>query len=192
MKWKWPLNNIFNFIYFHFISYPSGSTRLSIFIPQNSHYSSNVVDDVLIIFFFHEMSCSFQQTFVEESPLSFPLSQCQKKEIIHTSAWCSTIFNMKMQCNVFLPHVLLTRRQFQRLKYSVCPSVYTDDLIFIRKNRFIIATCCLYCRTNRLRRTNRLGRLVRLSINTAIHKFNPRILLYQASYLQIVHEFFPT
>ena len=44
-----------------------------------------------------------------------------------------TIFNMKMQCNVFLPHVLLTRRQFQRLKYSVCPSVYTDDLIFTRK-----------------------------------------------------------
>ena len=103
-----------------------------------------------------------------------------------------TIFNMKMQCSVFLPHVLWTRRQFQRLKYSVCPSVYTDDLIFIRKNRFIIATCCLYCRTNRLRRTNRLGRLVRLSINTTIHKFNPRILLYQASYLQIVHEFFPT
>ena len=44
-----------------------------------------------------------------------------------------TIFNMKMQCNVFLPHVLLTRRQFQRLKYSVCPSVYTDNLIFTRK-----------------------------------------------------------
>ena len=67
-----------------------------------------------------------------------------------------TIFNMKMQCNVFLPHVLLTRRQFQRLKYSVCPSVYTDDLIFTRKHRLIIATFCLYCRTNRL------------SINTAI------------------------
>ena len=97
-----------------------------------------------------------------------------------------TIFNMKMQCSVFLPHVLLTRCQFQRLKYSVCPSVYTDDLIFTRKNRFIIATCCLYCRTNRLRW------LVSLSINTAIHKFNPRILLYQASYLQIVHGFFPT
>ena len=43
------------------------------------------------------------------------------------------IFNMKMQCNVLLPHVLLTRRQFQRLKYSVCPSVYTDNLIFTRK-----------------------------------------------------------
>ena len=78
-----------------------------------------------------------------------------------------TIFNMKMQCNVFLPHVLLTLRQFQRLEYSVCPSVYTDDLIFTRKNRLIIATCCLYCRTNHLRRTNRLRRLVRLSINTA-------------------------
>ena len=77
------------------------------------------------------------------------------------------IFNMKMQCSVLLPHVLLTRRQFQRLKYSVCPSVYTDDLIFTRKNRLIIATCCLYCRTNRLRRTKRLRRLVRLSINTA-------------------------
>ena len=32
-----------------------------------------------------------------------------------------TIFNMKMQCNVFLPHVLLTCHQFQRLKYSACP-----------------------------------------------------------------------
>ena len=69
-----------------------------------------------------------------------------------------TIFNMKMRCNVFLPHVLLTRRQSQRLKYSVCPSVYTDDLIFTRKNRLIIATCCLYCRT------------IRLSINTGIYK----------------------
>ena len=54
-----------------------------------------------------------------------------------------TIFNMKMQCNVFLPHVLLTRRQFQRLKYSVCSSVCTNDLIFTRKSRLIIATCCL-------------------------------------------------
>ena len=44
-----------------------------------------------------------------------------------------TIFNMKMQCNVFLPHVLLTCRQFQHLKYSVCLSVYTDNLIFTRK-----------------------------------------------------------
>ena len=44
-----------------------------------------------------------------------------------------TIFNIKMQFNVPLPHVLLTRRLFQRLKYSVCPSVYTDDLIFTRK-----------------------------------------------------------
>ena len=78
-----------------------------------------------------------------------------------------TIFNKKMQCNVFLPHVLLTRRQFQRLKYSVCPSVYTDDLIFTRKNRLIIAICCLYCRTNHLRRTNRLRPLIRLSTNTA-------------------------
>ena len=78
-----------------------------------------------------------------------------------------TIFNMKMQCNVFLPHVLLTLRQFQRLEYSVCPSVYTDDLIFTRKNRLIIATCCLYCQTNHLRWTNRLRRLVHLSINTA-------------------------
>ena len=80
-----------------------------------------------------------------------------------------TIFNLKMQCNVFLPHVLLTRRQFQRLKYSVCPSVYTVDLIFT-KNRIIVATCCLYCRNNRLRRTNRLRRLVCFSINTAIFK----------------------
>ena len=80
-----------------------------------------------------------------------------------------TIFNLKMQCNVFLPHVLLTRRQFQRLKYSVCPSVYTVDSIFT-KNRFIVATCWLYCRTNRLRRTNHLRRLVCLSINTAIFK----------------------
>ena len=44
-----------------------------------------------------------------------------------------TIFNIKMQFIVLLPHVLLTRRQFQRLKYSVCPSVYTDNLIFTRK-----------------------------------------------------------
>ena len=190
MKWKWPLNNIFHFIYFHFISYPSGSTRLLIFIPQNSHYSSNVVDDVVIMFFFHEMSCSFRQTFVEESPPSFSLSRCQKKKKRNHPCFSlmqpHTIFNMKMQCSVFLPLVLWTRCQFQRLKYSVCPSVYTDDLIFTRKNRFIIATCCLYCRTNRLRW------LVSLSINTAIHKFNPRILLYQASYLQIVHGFFPT
>ena len=78
-----------------------------------------------------------------------------------------TIFNKKMQCNGFLPHVLLTRRPFQRLKYSVCPSVYTDDLIFTRKNRLIIAICCLYCRTNHLRRTNRLRPLIRLSTNTA-------------------------
>ena len=71
-----------------------------------------------------------------------------------------TIFDMKMQCNVFLPHVLLTRRQFQHLKYSVCPSVYTDDLIFTGKNRLIIATCCLYSGTNHLRRTNCLRRLL--------------------------------
>ena len=132
----------------------SGSPRLSVFIPQNSHYSSNVVDDVLIIFFFHKMSCSFQQTFVEESPLS-----CIQPH---------TVFNKKIQCNVFLPHVIITRRQFQRLKYSVCPSIFTDDLVFSRKNRLIIATCCLYCRTNRLRRTNRLKPLVRFSRNTAI------------------------
>ena len=43
-----------------------------------------------------------------------------------------TIFNMEMQCNVFLLHVLLTCHQFQHLKYSVCSSVYTDDLIFTR------------------------------------------------------------
>ena len=71
----------------------SGFTRFSIFIPQNSHYSSNEVDDVFIIFLFHEMSCSFQQTFMEVSPLSFSLSRYQKKEIIHTSAYCShTLF----------------------------------------------------------------------------------------------------
>ena len=78
-----------------------------------------------------------------------------------------TTFNMKMQCNVFLPHVFLTRRQFQCLKCFVCPSVYNDDLIFTRKNRLIIVTCCLYCRTNRPRRTNHIILLVRLSINTA-------------------------
>ena len=72
-----------------------------------------------------------------------------------------------MQCNVFLSHVLLTRGPFQRLKYSVCPSVYTDDLIFSSKNRLIIAICCLYCRTNCLRRINRLRPLIRLGINTA-------------------------
>ena len=117
------------------ISFSSGSTRLSIFIPQSSRYSSNVVDDVLIIFFFHEMSCSFKQTFMEERPLSFSLSRCQKKKksSVFSLMQPQTIFNMKMQCNVFLPHVLLTRRQFQRLKYSVCPSVYTDNLIFTKK-----------------------------------------------------------
>ena len=117
------------------VSFSSGCTRLSIFIPQNSHYPSNVVDDVLIIFFFHEMSCSFQQTFVEERPLSFSLSRCQKKRnhLCFSLMQPHTIFNMKMQCSVFLPHVLLTRRQFQRLKYSVCPSAYTDNLIFTRK-----------------------------------------------------------
>ena len=99
MKWKWPLNNIFNFIYFHFISYPSGSTRLSIFIPQNSHYSSNIADNVLIIFFFREMNCSFKQTFVEESPLSFSLSPCQKKQIIHASALCSRTLFLTWRCN---------------------------------------------------------------------------------------------
>ena len=78
-----------------------------------------------------------------------------------------TIFNKKMQCNVLLPHILLTRRPFYRLKYSVCPSVYTDGLIFTRKNWLIIAICCLYCRTNRLRRTNLLRPLMRLCINTA-------------------------
>ena len=87
-----------------------------------------------------------------------------------------TIFNMKMQCNVFLPRVLLPRRQFQRLKYSVFPSVYTDSLIFTRKNRLIITTYCLYCRTNRLRWTNRLGRLVRLGINTAIKGTSCKIM----------------
>ena len=44
------------------------------------------------------------------------------------------IFNMKMQCNMFFPHTLLTPLQLQHLKYSVCPSVYTDDLIFARKS----------------------------------------------------------
>ena len=39
-----------------------------------------------------------------------------------------TIFNMKMQCNLFLPQIL-TYRHFEHLKYAVCPSVYTDDLI---------------------------------------------------------------
>ena len=55
------------------VSVSSGSTSLSTFIPQNSHYSNNAIDDVLIIFFFQETSCSFQQTFVLESPLSFSL-----------------------------------------------------------------------------------------------------------------------
>ena len=128
---------------------------------QNWIYRCNIVDDVLIIFYFHEMSCSFQQTFVEKSPLSFSLSRCQKKKRNYpcfSLMLPQTIFYMKMRCNVFFPHVLLTRRQFQRLKYSICPSVYTDDLIFTRKNRLIIATCCLYCRT------------IRLSINTGIYK----------------------
>ena len=65
-----------------------------------------------------------------------------------------TIFNMKMQCNVFLPHVLLTCRQFQCLKYSVYPSLYWW-LIFTIKNQLIIETCSwLHCRTNRVSRTN--------------------------------------
>ena len=42
------------------------------------------------------------------------------------------ILNVKMQSNVLLPHVLLTCHQLQRLKYSVCPSAYTDDLILTR------------------------------------------------------------
>ena len=37
---------------------------------------------------------------------------------------------VKIQCNVFLPHALLTCCQFQRLKYSLCPGVYADDLSF--------------------------------------------------------------
>ena len=97
------------------------------------------------------------------------LVRCQKKRnhLCFSLMQPHTIFNKKMQCNGFLPHVLLTRRPFQRLKYSVCPSVYTDDLIFTRKNRLIIAICCLYCRTNHLGRTNRLRPLIRLSTNTA-------------------------
>ena len=73
-----------------------------------------------------------------------------------------------MQCNVFLSHVLLTRRSFQRLKYSVCPSVYTDDLIFTSKNRLIIAICFYTVElivSDEL--INRLRPLIRLSINTA-------------------------
>ena len=61
------------------------------------------------------------------------------------------MFNMEIQCNVFFPHVLSTRRQFQRLEYSICPSVYNDDLMSTRRNQLIIATCCLYCWTNPLR-----------------------------------------
>ena len=80
-----------------------------------------------------------------------------------------TIFNMKMQCNVFLPQVLLTHRQFQRLKYSVCPSVCTDDLVFTRKNRLIIAIVVYTVELNVSEEliVLELIVLVRLSINTA-------------------------
>ena len=53
---------------------------------------------------------------------------------------------------------------FDRLNFSVRLKIYTDDKIISPIYRLIITSCCLYCRTNRLRR------LVRLSINTAIMK----------------------
>ena len=126
--------------------------------------------DVLIIFFPMKWVAPSNKFSWKKAHFLFlcPYVKKNKNHPCFSLMQLHTIFDMKMQCNVFLPHVLLTRRQFQRLKYSVCPSVYTDDLIFTRKNWLIIATCCLYCRTNRLRQTNRLRRLVRLSINTAI------------------------
>ena len=78
-----------------------------------------------------------------------------------------TIFNTKMQCNVFLPHVLLTCCQFQHLKYSVCPSVYTDALIFTR-NKLTHYSNLLFIMSNwSSQKNNCLRWLVRLSINTA-------------------------
>ena len=131
--------------------------------PQNSHYSSNVVDNVLVIFFFHEIFTASNKLSWRKFRFLFLCCDVNKRNHPCFSLMqLHTILNMKIQCNVFLPHVLLTRRQFQRLKYSVCPSVYTDDLIFTWKYWLIIATCCLYCWTYRLRR------FVRLIINTAI------------------------
>ena len=42
-----------------------------------------------------------------------------------------TIFNMKKQCNVFLPHILLTCCQFQHLKYSIYISIYQYNYLSI-------------------------------------------------------------
>ena len=42
-----------------------------------------------------------------------------------------TIFNMKKQCNVFLPHKLLTCCQFQHLKYSIYISIYQYNYLSI-------------------------------------------------------------
>ena len=146
----------------------SGSMRLSIFIPQIPTTRATSLMMCLNHFLlpWNELllptnSCGRKPAF-----FSFVVMSKKRNHPCFSLMQSHTIFNTKMQCNVFLPHVLLTRRQFQRLKCSVCPSVYIDDLIFIRKNWLIIATCCLHCRTNRLRR------LVRLSINTAIEK-NP-------------------
>ena len=100
-----------------------------------------------------------------------------------------TIFNMKMQCNLFLLHLLLTCRQFQHLKYSVCPSVCTDDLLFTRKIWLILATCCLYCWTNHLKRTNHLTCLARLSINIAYIywlKINKYVCLMIANSMKLI------
>ena len=131
--------------------------------PQNSHYPGKIVDDVLVIFFFHENLAPSNK--LSWRKVHFLFLCCDVKKRNHpclSLMQLHTNLNMKIQCNVFLPHALITRRQFQRLKYSVCPSVYTDDLIFTGKYRLIIATCCLYCWTNHLRR------FVCLIINTAI------------------------
>ena len=87
--------------------------------PPKLPLSSNIVDDVLVIFFFHE-------NFAPSNKLSwrkvrFLFLCCDVKKRNHL---CFSLMqlhnnlNMKIQCNVFLSQVLITRRQFQRLKYS--------------------------------------------------------------------------
>ena len=71
------------------------------------------------------------------------MSKKKKKSSMLQLDAAAHYFQHEDAMNVFLPYILLTCRQFQHLKYSVRPNVYTNDLIFTRNDslfRLLVST----------------------------------------------------
>ena len=117
------------------VSVSSGSTRLSILSPKPpTTQATSLMMSWSFSFSMKLVALSNKLSWKKLAFFFFVAMSRKRNHPCFSLMQSHTIFNMKMQCNVFLPPVLSTRRQFQRLKYSVCPSAYTDDLIFTRKN----------------------------------------------------------